>query len=95
MPREQLQIPGLVAITPNHCDSGHASRTHSMSYLRAGTCWLMPCRADSFHDSFSRRHKAIVFFPTARLTQYMAELANAAGIPALEIHSKSQVWRPQ
>jgi hypothetical protein len=39
-----------------------------------------------------RRHKVIAFFPTARLTQYMAELCNAAGIPALEIHSrKSQV----
>lgn len=38
------------------------------------------------------RYKVIAFFPTARLTQFMAELANAAGIPALEIHSrKSQV----
>ncbi|GAB4823172.1 hypothetical protein N2152v2_010218 [Parachlorella kessleri] len=39
-------------------------------------------------------HKVIAFFPTARLTQYMAELTNAAGIPALEIHSrKSQSAR--
>ena len=39
-------------------------------------------------------HKVIAFFTTARLTQFMAALANAAGIPVLEIHSrKSQSAR--
>ena len=37
-------------------------------------------------------HKIIVFFTTARLTQYMASLMIASGLPVLEIHSrKSQV----
>ena len=37
-------------------------------------------------------YKVIVFFTTARLTQYMASLVAAAGMPVLEIHSrKSQV----
>lgn len=36
--------------------------------------------------------QVIVFFTTARLTQYMAALIDAAGLPVLEIHSrKSQV----
>ena len=36
--------------------------------------------------------KVIVFFTTARFTQYMAALVAAAGMPVLEIHSrKSQV----
>lgn len=39
-------------------------------------------------------HKVIVFFTTARLTQYMAALMAAAGMPVLEIHSrKSQSAR--
>lgn len=38
--------------------------------------------------------KIIVFFTTARFTQYMAELVNAAGVEVLEIHSrKSQAFR--
>ena len=38
--------------------------------------------------------KIIAFFTTARLTQYAAELMNAAGVPTLEIHSrKSQPQR--
>ena len=37
-------------------------------------------------------YKVIVFFTTARLTGYFAELMNALGIATLEIHSrKSQV----
>jgi ATP-dependent RNA helicase MSS116 len=40
--------------------------------------------------------KVIVFFPTARQTQLGAELLNAMGVPALEIHSrKSQSKRDQ
>ena len=40
--------------------------------------------------------KVIVFFPTARQTQLGAELLNALGVPALEIHSrKSQSKRDQ
>lgn len=39
-------------------------------------------------------HKIIVFFTTARLTQYMAALVNASGVEVLEIHSrKSQSAR--
>jgi hypothetical protein len=40
-----------------------------------------------------RRHKVIAFFSTARLTQYMAELCNAAGIPALDIHRHKSLVR--
>jgi ATP-dependent RNA helicase MSS116 len=50
--------------------------------LRCLSCWLAG-------------YKAIVFFTTARLTQYMASLVSAAGLPVLEIHSrKSQVGGP-
>jgi superfamily II DNA/RNA helicase len=39
-------------------------------------------------------YQVIAFFTTARQTQYMAELMNAAGVPTLEIHSrKSQAQR--
>ena len=39
-------------------------------------------------------HKVIVFFATARCTQFFAELFCAAGIPVLDIHSrKSQSQR--
>ncbi|CAM9901402.1 unnamed protein product, partial [Scytosiphon promiscuus] len=41
-----------------------------------------------------RGHKIIVFFTTARLTQFYAELCNLMGFPVLEIHSrKSQGHR--
>ena len=40
------------------------------------------------------RFKVIVFFPTARFTQYMAAVATTMGLPVLEIHSrKSQSAR--
>jgi ATP-dependent RNA helicase MSS116 len=39
-------------------------------------------------------HKVLAFFPTARATQFHAELMNVMGIPTLEIHSrKSQSQR--
>ena len=39
-------------------------------------------------------HKVLVFFPTARATQFHAELLNVMGTPVLEIHSrKSQSQR--
>jgi ATP-dependent RNA helicase MSS116 len=45
------------------------------------------------HMQASDRCKAIVFFPTARQTGYMATLFNEAGLSVFEIHSrKSQVW---
>jgi len=34
------------------------------------------------------RHKVILFFPTARQTQFAAEALNALGVAALEIHSR-------
>lgn len=46
------------------------------------------------HAEETPDHKVIVFFTTARLTQYMAALIDAAGLPVLEIHSrKSQSAR--
>lgn len=35
----------------------------------------------------------IAFFTTARLTQYMAALMTAAGLPVLEIHSRKSQAR--
>ena len=41
-----------------------------------------------------RDYKVVVFFTTARLTQFYAELFGAMGVPVLEIHSrKSQSQR--
>lgn len=48
----------------------------------------------SEHRASDPKHKVLVFFTTAKLTQMFAELCNAAGIPTLEIHSrKSQAHR--
>ena len=50
-------------------------------------------RVLKFHMT-KKDFKIIVFFPTARFTQYMATLASAMGLPVLEIHSrKSQSAR--
>jgi len=39
-------------------------------------------------------HKVIVFLPTARMTQFLAEVMNKAGLGVMEIHSrKSQSYR--
>lgn len=64
------------------CALSHAT-VLTPSVSRSLLSFLLAPRAD---------HKVIVFFTTARFTQYMAALVSAAGIPVLEIHSrKSQV----
>lgn len=51
-----------------------------------------PGSPDSIPPTRPPSRQVIVFFTTARLTQYMAALMAAAGLPVLEIHSrKSQV----
>lgn len=46
------------------------------------------------HNRRKAGHKIMCFWPTARMTQYMAEVFCAAGIPVLDIHSrKSQAAR--
>ena len=46
------------------------------------------------HAASVPNHKVLVFFPTARATQFHAELLNVLGTPVLEIHSrKSQSQR--
>ena len=66
--------------------------SHSMPHTRRRAACLQACTLRLPPSSLCRAPQVIVFFTTARLTQYMAALIDAAGLPVLEIHSrKSQV----
>lgn len=69
-------------------------RVHSVPHTRRRAACLQakPCTLRLPPSPLCRAPQVIVFFTTARLTQYMAALIDAAGLPVLEIHSrKSQV----
>ncbi|KAG5191011.1 P-loop containing nucleoside triphosphate hydrolase protein, partial [Tribonema minus] len=71
----------------------HVPQSAVVTTMEHGVPQLLLLLRRAVHDA-DGAHKIIVFFTTARLTQFHAELCNAMGMPVLEIHSrKSQSQR--
>jgi ATP-dependent RNA helicase MSS116 len=100
MPTDVLSISSI-ALRPNFktvdCVGSeeptheHVEQTYAICSMQTQTPFLLDVLKTLMKDS---KFKIIVFFTTARLTQFYAELFNIMGIPVLEIHSrKSQSHR--
>jgi len=98
------QVAGL-ALKPNHAFINTVSEEDAATNVQVEQYATIAPLEDQFGilldllkqhiaEAEDGNFKIIVFFTTARFTQYMAELVNAAGVDVLEIHSrKSQAFR--
>ena len=99
----ELQAVLGVALKPGHaavdCVGTQDADTHAAVDQAAAVASLSDQMAILYREIAAERaadplHKVIVFMPTARQTQFVAEALNAMGMPVLEIHSrKSQSQR--
>jgi ATP-dependent RNA helicase MSS116 len=101
MPQSVHQVAGL-ALRPRYAFVDTVPKEDAATNVQVHQSWvavpfdqtLLAVRCILRSATAVPGHKVIVFFTTARLTQYMAALMEAAGLPVLEIHSrKSQSAR--